>query len=193
MAFSLLLNRGSANFLKKLSYIFRQRKIRMVTSWLAEFGTIRPRTRRQTARSFARNWRSCARRVGSGFWPAPRLTSSVSTRKTAGFPASKQRKRLQSWFLVKAGWKHPVFEFPLGESACIPAKFEVRRQILRNINWFENAKYLALQASIFDVWRQTLWHQILMSTIGSCPNQLFEWTLAGSIHLRWVIKRLIDL
>ena len=28
-------------------------------------------------------------------------------------------------------------------------------------------------------------------SIGSCPNQLFAWTLAGSIHLRWVIKRLI--
>ena len=138
MAFSLPLNRGSANFLKKLSYIFRQRKIRMVTSWSAEFGTIRPPTPPQTARSFARNWKICARRVGSGFWPAPRLTSSVSTLKTAGFPASKQRKRLQSWFLVKAGWKHPVFEFPLGERMCTckiwsaPSNFEEHQIIWKS-------------------------------------------------------------
>ena len=28
-------------------------------------------------------------------------------------------------------------------------------------------------------------------TIGSCPNQLFAWTLGGWEQLRWVIKRLI--
>ena len=28
-------------------------------------------------------------------------------------------------------------------------------------------------------------------TIGTCPNQLFAWTLAGWEQLRWVIKRLI--
>ena len=32
---------------------------------------------------------------------------------------------------------------------------------------------------------------IIQIQIGSCPNHLFAWTLAVSIHLRWVIKRLI--
>ena len=45
------------------------------------------------------------------------------------------------------------------------------------------------------VWRE--WQEApkivkrLSTVIGSCPNQLFAWTLAGSIYLRWVIKRLI--
>ena len=33
--------------------------------------------------------------------------------------------------------------------------------------------------------------EICLGSIGTCPNQLFAWTLAGWEQLRWVIKRLI--
>ena len=36
-------------------------------------------------------------------------------------------------------------------------------------------------------------HQLSWFPIGSCPNQLFAWTLGGWEQLRWVLKRLIYL